>query len=306
MHWLRGPVAVGRRTPVAASSLTRRRPPPPPARGVQPPGTMPRLSGWRRIANAMWHPPDDPQIYGAVDVDATAALAFLERGRAAGHHLTATHLVGRAVAHALVAVPDLNVRLRGDRAVARGAVDIFFITAVRGGHDLSGVKVADLGARSVFALASDLAARAGKMKAGDDRELARSKSLMDHLPGPLLRTALRATALLTNTLQLELPSLGLHASPFGSAMVTSVGMFGLPHGFAPLAWMYDVPLLVLVGEITERPVVIDHAVVVRPVIPITATIDHRYVDGWHVSRLMKAFRAYLAAPADFEPAPPTP
>ena len=66
--------------------------------------------------------------------------------------------------------------------------------------------------------------------------------------------------------------------------------------------MYDVPLLVLVGEITEKPVVVDHQVVVRPVIPITATIDHRYVDGWHVSRLMRAFQGYLAAPSQFEPA----
>ena len=87
-------------------------------------------------------------------------------------------------------------------------------------------------------------------------------------------------------------------------MVTSVGMFGLPHGFAPLAWMYDVPLLVLVGEITERPAVVDGKVIARPTIPITATIDHRYVDGWHVARLMRAFQGYLLAPERFEPAPP--
>jgi pyruvate dehydrogenase E2 component (dihydrolipoamide acetyltransferase) len=258
----------------------------------------------------MWPPPDDPQIYGALEVDATAALAFLERCRAAGQRVTATHLVGRAVARALVEVPDLNVRIRGGHAWPRASVDVFFITAVRGGHDLSGVKVADLGTRSVFDLADDLARRSSRMKRGDDRELARSKRVMDALPAPVLRVAMRATAFLTNTLRVDLPPLGLRPSPFGSAMVTSVGMFGLPHGFAPLAWMYDVPLLVLVGEITEKPVVVDHQVVVRPVIPITATIDHRYVDGWHVSRLMRAFQAYLAAPSHFEPAlaslPPPP
>jgi pyruvate dehydrogenase E2 component (dihydrolipoamide acetyltransferase) len=85
-------------------------------------------------------------------------------------------------------------------------------------------------------------------------------------------------------------------------MITSVGMFGLPQGFAPLAWIYDVPLLVLVGEIVERAVVIDHQVVARPVIPLTATIDHRYVDGFHISRAMRAVRTYLSDPAVFEPA----
>jgi pyruvate dehydrogenase E2 component (dihydrolipoamide acetyltransferase) len=65
--------------------------------------------------------------------------------------------------------------------------------------------------------------------------------------------------------------------------------------------MYDVPLLLLVGEITERPVVEAGAVVARPILPITATIDHRYADGWHVSRALIAFREYLADPSAFEP-----
>ena len=88
----------------------------------------------------------------------------------------------------------------------------------------------------------------------------------------------------------------------GSAMVSSVGMLGLPRGFAPLAWMYDVPVLVLVGEITQQPVVVAGRVEVRDVLPITATIDHRYVDGWQIAKLMRAFRDYLATPQQFEPA----
>jgi pyruvate dehydrogenase E2 component (dihydrolipoamide acetyltransferase) len=84
-------------------------------------------------------------------------------------------------------------------------------------------------------------------------------------------------------------------------MVSSVGMLGLPQGFAPLAWMYDVPLLVLVGELTKKPVAVDDRVEVREVLPITATIDHRYVDGAQISKAMAAFREYLAAPQAFEP-----
>ena len=60
-------------------------------------------------------------------------------------------------------------------------------------------------------------------------------------------------------------------------------------------------VIVLVGEITARPVVVDGRVVPREILPITATIDHRFVDGWHVSLAMKAFREYLAAPERYEP-----
>lgn len=249
----------------------------------------------------MWRAPDDPQIFGALEVDARPVLAVMEKLRAAGQRVTPTHLVGRALAHMLDAVPDLNVRIVNGRVYPRPTIDIFFIAAVGSGHDLSGVKIVDVPSKPATAIATELTERATAMKVGRDKEFARSKGLTDALPPWLLRGALRATAFLTEKLQLDLPSLGLRRSPFGSAMVSSVGMFGLPHGFAPLAWMYDVPLLLLVGEITERPVVEAGAVVARPILPITATIDHRYADGWHVSRALIAFREYLADPGAFEP-----
>ena len=264
-----------------------------------------RLTGWRRIASAMWRAPEDPQIFGTLELDAGPALAFLARARRAGHHVTVTHLVGRAIAHALRDVPELNVRIRHGRARPRRSIDVFFITSVAEGNDLSGVVILGADAKPATAIASELIERSGAMKRGNDRELAQTKRLLDRMPWWLLRGALKVTAFLTQELELDLPALSLRRAPFGSAMVTSVGMFGLPSGFAPLAWMYDVPLLVLVGEITPRPVVVDGRVEVRDMLAVTATIDHRYVDGWQVSRLMKAFRSYLAAPEQFEPPLPS-
>lgn len=256
-----------------------------------------RLTGWRRIADAMWNSPNDPQIFGAIDIDAGPLLEYIDHARECGYHVTPTHVVGRAVAHAIRMVPDLNVQIRRGRARQRESIDIFFITAISGGHDLSGVKVRYLDDKTIVQLAAELDARARTLKQGDDREFRETKRLTDALPHWLLRRVLRATAFLTEDLALDLPALSLRREPFGSAMVTSVGMFGLPQGFAPLAWMYDVPLLVLVGELVDRAVVVDGVVRVRRVLPLTATIDHRYVDGWHVSRLMQAFRDFLAAPA---------
>lgn len=98
------------------------------------------------------------------------------------------------------------------------------------------------------------------------------------------------------------PLLGVDASPFGSAMVSSVGMFGLPNGFSPIAWLYHVPILVLAGELAEKPVAVDGKVEIRPVLPICVSLDHRYLDGWHIGRLTRAFREYLTHPERFEPA----
>ena len=261
-----------------------------------------KLTGWRRIAAAMWRAPRDPQIYGSVELDAAPIARLIEDARAQGVKLTPTVVVGRAVAHALAAVPELNVRIVGGHAIPRPSIDVFIIAAVGGGGDLSGVKVVDADKKHAIEIARELASRAGRMKRGDDPDFKKTKTIMERLPLPLLRVALRATSFAANTLDLDLPALGVHRSPFGSAMITSVGMFGLPGGFAPISWLYEVPLLVTVGRIGDRPVCEGGRVVARPTLPLSATIDHRFVDGWHISRAMTAFQAYLASPEAFEPA----
>lgn len=249
----------------------------------------------------MWPAPDDPQIFGALEVDARPIRELIAAARTSGERVTPTHVVGRAVAHALSQVPELDVHIAFGRSRPHRSIDVFFITSVERGSDLSGVKVACADTKPLLDIARELRDRGRALKEGRDTSFARSKRLTDALPFPLLRPALRATAFLTETLGLDLPLLGLRRSPFGSVMISSVGMFGLPQGFAPLAWMYGVPLLVLVGEIREAPVVVDGRIEVREILPLTATIDHRYVDGAQIARLFTAFRGYLAAPAQYEP-----
>lgn len=261
-----------------------------------------KILGWRRIASAIWRGPADPQIFGILELDAAPALELITRIRAGGTHVTVTDVVGRAIAYALAKVPELNVRLRWGRHVPRRSIDVFFITAVGGGHDLSGVKVEDADHKSVVAVASELTRSARALKAGADARFSRSKRLMERIPIALLRPILRALSWLAGAADLNLGPLGVDRSPFGSAMVSSVGMLGLQIGFSPLAWMYRVPLLFLVGEVSRKPVAVDGEVQIRPILPLTASIDHRFADGWHLSRLVAALREYLAAPERFEPA----
>lgn len=241
-------------------------------------------------------------MYGAMEVDATPMLKYIEQARARGQRITATHLVGRAVALAIAEVPELNVRLIGLNTKPKDSVDVFFLTAVRGGKDLSGVCVRSADQRTALDIASELDARASQVRRGRDRDFSRSKRLLNGASKPLARLVLRAATAMTQRYNVSFPALGIRANAFGSAMVSSVGMFGIPMGFAPLAWTYSVPMLVLVGEITDKPVVVDQRITVRPMLWLTATFDHRYADGAHVGKVVEVVRRYLAHPEHYEPA----
>src|SRR4030095_9471834 len=110
------------------------------------------------------------------------------------------------------------------------------------------------------------------------------------LPWWLLRPAVRLTDLLTNELALDLPSQGLPRDPFGSAVVTSVGMFGIDTAFAPFVPLARCPMLLRVPEVRERRWVERGEVVARPVLRLCATFDHRVVDGFAAGALARTLR----------------
>lgn len=256
------------------------------------------------MALAAWQRPNDPQIYGDFEVDARALLSFIEAARqTTGVHLTVTHLVGRAVAVALAEHPDLNTRFDRGRFVPRDSVDVFFVVAVEDGRDLSGVKVEHADRKSAVEIANELSRRAARIRTGSDVEFGKGKRMLDSTPVPLLRIALGLAAWLTADKNVDLRRFGLPRQVFGSAMVSSVAMFGVRHAYGPLSPFYRIPLLALVSEVETRPVVAeDGEIVARPLLTVTATIDHRYYDGSHAARLARGVRAYLEAPEEFEPA----
>ena len=111
---------------------------------------------------------------------------------------------------------------------------------------------------------------------------------------------LRLATWLTTDRNVDLSRQGLPRQAFGSAMVSSVGMFGVQKAYGPLAPLYRVPILALVSEVTPKPVVVDGEIVARPILTLTATMDHRYLDGSHAARLGRSVREYLEDPSRFE------
>ena len=264
-----------------------------------------RVQGWRKLAGAAWGRPSDPQFFGDLELDAGALLSYIEDvRRLSGVHLTMTHLIGRAVAHGLVAVPKLQVRLAHGREYPRDSVDVFFIVSSEGGQDLTGVKIRDADRKSAIEIAGEVTRRCATIQAGSDPDLGRSKAMLSKLPPRALRAALHIGAWLTSDLNLDLSRLGMPRQAFGGAMITSVGMWGIGHAYSPLAHYYRVPLLVLVGAVRKAPVAVGDEVAVRSMLTLTATFDHRYVDGFHAAQFAEAVRSYCDAPSRFEPALP--
>jgi hypothetical protein len=260
-----------------------------------------KLHGWRKLAGSFWGAPNDPQFYGDLELDAGTLLEFIDGLRdRTGVHVTVTHAVGRAVAHGLDSVPDLRVRLARGREYPRESTDVFFIVAAEGG-ELTGCKVDRADEKSLVEIAEELGSSQESISSGSDESFGKAKKMLDLLPPRLLRSAMNLSAWLTSDLNLDLPALGVRRQAFGSAMITSVGMWGISRAYSPLAGYYRVPVLVLVGAVTQRPVAVAGQVVIRPMLTLTATFDHRYADGFQAAKFAQAVQEYCADPSALEP-----
>lgn len=258
---------------------------------------MAKMSTRRKLAIATWGAPREGNIYGKLTLDAGPVLAYIERVREqTGEKVTITHVVGKAVAVALARAPGLNGRVLFGAFEPYPTVDVTYLVALEEGGDLGKAKIADADKKSCAEIAADLRGRAGKLHRKEDDDFEKSKGLIKALPTFLLRPLLFVVGWLGGALGVSVPALGVERFPFGSCIITSVGMFGLDEGFAPHTPFARVPLLVLVGAIRDRPAVVDGAIVSRPELTVTATIDHRFIDGFQGGVLAKTVRALFEDP----------
>jgi pyruvate dehydrogenase E2 component (dihydrolipoamide acetyltransferase) len=80
----------------------------------------------------------------------------------------------------------------------------------------------------------------------------------------------------------------------GTFTISNLGMYGVERFVAVL----NPPqaAILAVGAIEERPVVAEGELVVRPLLELTLTVDHRSVDGATASDFLRTVKAFLEEP----------
>lgn len=256
-----------------------------------------KLSSWRRIALHTWPAPRDPTVYSTLQIDMTEGLRFLDRLRAeTGVHVTVTHLVAKAIGIALRRIPDANAIIRGRWIYQRESVDVFVQISTDDGEDLSGAKITGVDEKSVVQIARELQEKAERIRAHRDPDLEKTKRMLDGLPHWLLGWAMKLTELATHGLGLDLSRFGVASDPFGAAMVSNVGTFGIDWALAPIVPFSRCSIVLLVGTVQPRPLAVAGQVVVRPVLIIGTTFDHRLLDGAQAGRMARIVTEILADP----------
>lgn len=257
--------------------------------------STPRPSVRRKIAVATWRAPREGRLHARMAVDATAVLDYCARRREeTGVMVTPGVVVGMAFHRGVLTVPEFHRRVVFGKIRAFTSYDVAFAVDIGDGDDLAPTKVHAVDTKTVVEVARELAAGAARLRARADSDYETTSGIAGAVPWWALRTMLSAASLLNGGIGVR--AFGQPAHPLGSMFVTNIGSFGLDEGYVAPVPLARVPLYVCVGAVTDAPMAEDGQVVVRPQVTITATADHRLVDGAHAARLARFVRTALADP----------
>jgi pyruvate/2-oxoglutarate dehydrogenase complex dihydrolipoamide acyltransferase (E2) component len=256
------------------------------------------MNTWRKVAVATWSTTKDPSIYGFVDVDATHMLETIHKFKAMGIRLTPTVFAAKAVAVGISKYPTFNTVLRWGKLYERKDIDIFLQVSTNDGEEenLSGMIIRRADKKTLEEIAVEIAAKAKEIKSGNDPEFQKVKSSMKPFNSWMIARILDFISFFNYGLNLWSPLMGTPRDSLGSAMVTSVGSMGFEYGFAPLVPYSRCPMVMAVGKITEKAVVEHGKIVIKPILPVSVTMDHRHVDGFGASKMFHGFLGFFKHP----------
>lgn len=260
---------------------------------------------WRLMATAIYDRPRDGKVFGHMDVDVSAALAHIRRRREQGVQLTLAHLVTAALAQALAEdVSELNCYIRRGRVIARRDVGIL-VAVDAGDRNLAALVIRQAHQKPAAEIGQELRRRAAEKRAAQGDGRSDPKNLIGRIPWPFRKLVFRVLRWIVH--DLGAPLAGLRTDTFGSALLTNIGSMGLNTGFAALMPASNVPIVLAMGRAERRPVVRgegdDEAIVIRDVLPLTGTFDHRILDGRQAGKLASAIISRLSDPIRLDPDP---
>ena len=253
---------------------------------------------WRRMASSVYRRPRDAKIFGSVELDVTEMEAWVQHKRREGVKLTLTHAIFLALGRAIRdRVPEFNASVKRGRIMARPGLAGGLAVLHRESGDMTLVRVDLSGDPSIDELASRLREKLQDSASGREDPSVDIKKRLAMIPWPLRSWLLDLIAWLSLDLGIHAPSLGLDRNRFGCFILSNIGSIGLDVGFPALLPNANVAAVITMGLVHDRVEWVDGRPAPRRKLTLSATMDHRLVDGHHGGRLFNALKRYAAEPS---------
>ena len=253
-------------------------------------------TNWRKVASTIYKKPTDSKIFGIVELDVTELEKYVAQKRKEGIKTTLTYLITLIIGRAIrQEVPALNTYVKRGKILQREQVDATVSVLLPGGQ-MGSVKVENADQLTTDEISEKIGKNIANSRKGDENETMQSKSLLAKLPWPFRNWLFKIYQTITIHWGISVPGIGLDSNSFGSFMVSNIGTVGLDTGFASLLPSSNISFVYVLGTVNKKPVVVNDEIVIRRVMLMASTLDHRVVDGSHGGSLFRFIKQVAKNP----------
>lgn len=251
---------------------------------------------WRKVASTIYQKPTDSKIYGTVELDVTKLEKYITEQRKAGIKTTITYLmtliIGRGIRQDVM---ELNAYVKRGKIRQREQVDATVSVLLKGGQ-MGSVKVENADKLTTSEISDIIGKKIIESRKGNENKDMQSKNMLSSIPWPFRNWVFKLFRTMTIKWGISIPGIGLDPNSFGSFMVSNIGSVGLDTGYASLLPSSNVSFVMILGTVIKKPVVINDEIVIRKTMAISATLDHRVVDGSHGGRMFRVIKHLIKNP----------
>lgn len=260
-------------------------------------------TNWRKVASTIYQKPVDSKIYGTVDLDVTDIEKFISAKRKEGVKTTLTYLMTLIIGRSIrTEAMECNSYVRRGKIVQRDQIDSTVSVLLPGGQ-MGSVKVENADKLTIEELSNVIGKEIADSRKGSESDAMQSKSFLSSVPWPFRRWIFKIYRTITVGWGISLPSIGLSANSFGSYLVSNIGTVGLDTGYGSLLPASNISFVMVLGTVIKKPVVVNDEIVIRKIMQISATLDHRVVDGSHGGKMFRGIKYLLKNPELLETTP---
>jgi len=253
-------------------------------------------SNWRKVASTIYKKPTDSKIFGIVELDVTELEKYVAQKRKEGVKTTLTYLITLIIGRAIRQdVPELNTYVKRGKIIQRKQVDATVSVLLPGGQ-MGSVKVENADQMTTAEISEVIGKNIANSRKGNENDTMQSKSLLAKLPWPFRNWLFKIYKTITINWGISVPGIGLDSNSFGSFMVSNIGTVGLDTGFASLLPSSNISFVFVLGTVNKKPVVVNDEIVIRRVMLMSSTLDHRVVDGSHGGTLFRFIKQIAKNP----------
>lgn len=259
-------------------------------------GPRRRLSVTRKLFNVFWPNSREAAIYSEIEVPAEEMLNHLERlNLESSVKVSVSHYICKAVAETIRQNPVVHQVVRLGGIYERKDINIFFqVASGPEGEPSDGVLIRNADQKNLKEIAVDFRNQLREIQKKSGKPPSLVERGVQVMPRFLIALGLRLCDWFFYQLNLWSPILGVPRDPLGSAMVSNVGALDSEGGFPLTNRYYCNPFTLVLGKVSEVPVVREGQVVPGKVFRFHILLDHRVIDGSHFAKIIRSLKQNCA------------